>query len=128
MTLDDFDALWAEAREEPTFSNGTEGHGWMAANCATCVHDQDEDNGCPLVLVSLLGRRPRQWLDGPRSPEGWISIPEQFICAEYRHKDDPDPNPTPIPGPPGQDGLFPREDYEGVRMLSALPEQTEVTA
>lgn len=137
MTPDDYTHLEAEAYDEPAFSNGTEGYGWMDANCATCIHDKgardDTDpRGCPLVLITLLGKRPRQFLDGPRSPEGLYSIARQWICTEYRHEDDPDPNPQPIPDPPGQDGLFPREDYTAVRMLTALPETapqpSEVTA
>jgi hypothetical protein len=52
----DYDALWDASRERGPFANGTEGYGWMAANCGTCIHDKparngDEGNGCPLILL-----------------------------------------------------------------------------
>ncbi|MFE9391636.1 hypothetical protein [Streptomyces sp. NPDC006784] len=122
MIPGDYDKLWDESRDEPPFANSDEGYGWMAANCDTCTHDQparqgDEGNGCPLLLLSLVGRRPAQWLDGPRDEHGRYSRAGQYHCVEYRHEDDGPSEPQPIPDPPGQLGLVPREGYEGVRML-----------
>lgn len=126
------DALYDEARDEPAFSNSTEGYGWMDANCATCIHDKDQrDNaeqpgpGCPLVMVALLGRRPIQWLDGPRNEQGLYSLASQYTCIEYRHEDDGPTDPQPIPDPPGQLTLLPRDDYQGHRMLTT-PHETAV--
>ncbi|OPC83055.1 hypothetical protein B4N89_20815 [Embleya scabrispora] len=126
MTPDDYDALEAEALDEPTFSNGTEGYGWMAANCDTCVHDKpirdDSGPGCPLLLIAMIGKRPVQWLDGPRGETGLFSIATQYVCTEYRDEDDgPDPTPRPIPDPPGQGVLLPREPYTGHRVLASTP-------
>lgn len=148
MTPDDYEALLGESRDEPAFSNSDEGYGFMSANCDQCIHDRgarieasiaaaeisegdagDHDpRGCPLVLITLIGRRPAQFLDGPRNKEGHYSRAHQYVCTEYRHEDDGPPDPQPIPDPPGQDGLFPREQVAGVRMLTALPEREEVTA
>ncbi|MEU8136049.1 hypothetical protein [Streptodolium elevatio] len=131
MTPDDFDAVLAEAYDEPAFSNGSEGYGFMWANCDHCIHDKphrdDTDpRGCPVIGVTMLGKRPRQFVDGPRDAEGRYSRAHQYVCTEYRHEDDGPPDPQPIPDPPGQDGLFPREDHEGVRMLTALPTREHV--
>lgn len=122
--MDPYQALWNEARDEPPFSNGTEGDGWVYANCGTCWHDREQRNteilgpGCPLVMVALNGRTPIQWLDGPRDNHGRYSIAGQYHCVEYRHEDDGPAEPQPIPDPPGQMTLAPRADYEGVRMLT----------
>lgn len=124
MTPGDYDRLYEEARDERPFSNGTEGYGWLAANCGTCIHDKEQreelTGGCPLILVSLMGKTPIQWMEGPRSPEGYISIPDQYRCIEYRHEDDGPAEPRPIPDPPGQLTIAPRSEYEAVRMLVPL--------
>ncbi|SFD12906.1 hypothetical protein [Streptomyces aidingensis] len=127
MSPDDYERLYDEAREEPAFCNGTEAEDWISANCAVCVHDRparlgDDTRGCPLILISLMDRRPVQWLDGPRDAEGRYSMARQYTCIEFRHEDDEDPEPRPTPDPPGQGVLMPREPYTGVRMLTALPE------
>lgn len=131
----DYDALYDEARDEPAFSNSDEGYGWMDNWCARCIHDKDQrddvDNpgpGCPLILISLMGRRPIQWLDGPRDEHGRYSIADQYHCIEYRNEDDgPGPEPQPVPDPPGQLTLAPREQYEGVRMFVQAPERQPAT-
>lgn len=128
MTPADCNALDAEAINEPPFSNSDEGHAWLDANCATCIHDKparhgDEGNGCPLILIALTGKTPLQWLHGPRDEHGRYSRATQYTCVMYRHEDDgPGPEPTPIPDPPGQLTLAPRERFEGVRMLTSIPQ------
>lgn len=132
--MDTVDNLYDAARQEPPFSNSTEGYGWMGENCGTCIHDKDQRSkeitgpGCPLVMVALMGRTPVQWLDGPRDSSGLHSIGTQYTCVEYRHEDDGPTDPTPIPDPPGQFTLLPREGLEGVRMLSALHEDSHTSA
>ena len=121
MTPDDYSRLYDEARDEPAFSNSDEGMAWMDANCATCIHDKparqgDDGNGCPLVLITLMGKRPIQFLDGPRDEHGRYSLAGQYHCVEYRHEDDGPTDPQPVPDPPGQLTLLPRDDYTGVRM------------
>lgn len=138
MSPDDYQKLHDEARDEPPFSNGDEGYGWMDANCSTCIHDKptrngDDGNGCPLILVALVGRTPIQWLDQKRvTPDGRMyelySRADQYHCIEYRHEDDGPTDPQPVPDPPGQLMLLPRGDYEGVRMLSPLPDSQAVHA
>jgi hypothetical protein len=122
--MDDSNALWDQSRERRPFANGTEGYGWMAANCDTCIHDKparqgDEGNGCPLVLLALVGRTPAQWLDGPRDENGRYAIATQYTCIEYRNENNgPGPEPKAMPTPPGQGELLPRQPFEGMRMLS----------
>lgn len=130
MGPEDTDRLYDEARDERPFSNGSQGYGWMAANCDRCIHDKparqgNEGQGCPLVLVALMGRTPAQWLC--ETDEQWIHA--DFHCIEFRDENDgPGPEPQPIPDPPGQLTLLPRDDYEGVRMLSPLPDSQTVSA
>ncbi|MFD6113655.1 hypothetical protein ACFWG0_26580 [Streptomyces yangpuensis] len=130
MSLDDYDRLYEEARDEPAFSNGDEGYSWIDANCSTCIHDKEQrdsmSGGCPLILISLMGRTPIQWLD--QKQEGRLySRQGQYQCIEYRHEDDGPVEPQPIPDPPGQLTLAPRDDFEGVRMLTPLPEPEAVS-
>ena len=111
---------YAAALDERPFSNGTEWEIW-AANwcwrpCCTPVekawqeYERDErpledwfDGGCPLILVSMMGRTPSEWL--PQEGFG------DYHCIEYRGPDDgDDPEPRPVPDPPGMDGLFERPE------------------
>jgi hypothetical protein len=118
--MDDGDTLWEQSRDQPPFSN-SDGYAWFEANCTTCIWEKparqgDEGNGCPLVLLALVGRTPAQWIAG--NPD---DISSKYTCIEYRHEDDgPDPEPKPIPTPPGQGELLPRQPYEGVRMLNTI--------
>lgn len=123
--MDGYDTCFERAKDEPAFSNGDEGYGWIEANCETCVHDKparqgDDGNGCPLILVALMQRTPAEWLPGDRA-----TIARRYTCVMYRHEDEGgDPEPKPIPDPPGQLTLFPRDGLVGVRMLKSLPEPT----
>lgn len=132
MSPDDYAALLAESRSEPAFANGTEGYGWMGANCDRCIHDKpardgSDARGCPLVLITLEGRTPAQFLDGPRDEQGRYGIADQYVCTEFRSEDDPDPTPRPVPVPDGQGELLPREPFEGHRMLAPLHEDSPTT-
>lgn len=125
----DHDALYDESIDEPPFSNSTDGDGWIAANCRTCIHDKEQradkvtGPGCPLLLIAVTGRTPAQWFMGPRDENGRHRIADKYRCIEYRHEDDgPGPEPQPIPTPPGQGELLPREPFEGHRMLTTIPE------
>ncbi|MET7776265.1 hypothetical protein ABZU94_10695 [Streptomyces mirabilis] len=133
MTPDDYEALLAESHDRPAFANSTEGLGWMSANCDRCIHDKparngEEWNGCPLILITLGGRTPKQFLDGPRDEQGLYGIADQYVCTEFRGEDDPDPNPQPVPTDPGQGELLPRQPFEGVRMLTPLPPEDRAEA
>lgn len=137
MTLD---KLYAEAIDEPPFSNADEGYGWAANWCDRCVHDKDQRGeeitgpGCSLLAVALMGRTPIQWLDQKRvTPDGRMyetySRQDQYHCINFRDEDDgPGGEPQPIPDPPGQLTLLPRETYEGVRMLTPLDEPEQIPA
>ncbi|MEU0937662.1 hypothetical protein [Embleya sp. NPDC005971] len=123
MTPDDYGALEAEATDEPAFSNSDEGYGWMDANCASCVHERPtregrDGDGCPLILLALVGRRPRQWADGPRTPDGLYTMATQYVCAERREEaapgeTEPGTARRPIPEMAGQVALLPREACAG---------------
>ena len=134
MTLPTYEQAWETAREERAFSNGTEGYAWLENWCGRCVHDKparegrDED-GCPLILVSLLGRTPIEWIE-QRDSSGLIRLGDSYSCMYFRDEEDGggDPEPQPIPDPPGQLTLAPREPFEASRMLTTYPTRTEVLA
>lgn len=110
----------ADARDEPAFSNGTQGYGWMANWCDRCVHDDLNSNrygvyGCPIIAVTMLSKTPIEFLCETEEQR----IFADYHCIEFRDKDDPGPTePTPIPDPPGQELLLPREPFEATRMLT----------
>ncbi|WP_049569112.1 hypothetical protein [Streptomyces sp. SBT349] len=120
MSLGDYDALYEQSREGGPFSNSDEGMAFMDAWCNRCVHDRparqgNDAKGCPLVLLTLTDRTPAQFVDGR--------------CTEFRDEDSgPGPEPQPVPDPPGQLLLLPRAPFEGVRMLSPLPEPDPLPA
>ncbi|ASU81530.1 hypothetical protein CDO52_00865 [Nocardiopsis gilva YIM 90087] len=127
MSLPDYDDAYARARERAPFANGTEGYAWIGQWCGSCVHDREgramTGPGCPLILVSLMGRTPAEWLDGPRDEQGLCSLHDQYHCMYFRDEDDGgDPEPRPIPDPPGQEALLTREGLEGARMLTGCPQ------
>lgn len=129
MTPNDLDRLYDEARPERPFSNSSQGYGWMHNWCGRCVHDKsarhetENGPGCPLVAVAMMGRTPIQWL--AETEDAWVY--GDFHCIEFRDEDDGvGPEPQPIPTPPGQGELLPREAFEGHRMLTPLPEPSEV--
>lgn len=134
MSLPTYEEAYARARDGSPFSNGTEGYGWMESNCGICVHDKparndDPGNGCPLVMVALLGRTPAEWLDGPRDEQGRYTIEGQYSCVMFRDEDDPGPDePAPIPDPPDQDALFPRDGLERPGRMYADTRPQEVSA
>lgn len=124
---------WDTARDEPAFSNGTEGYGWMANWCDRCLRDAPFRNGisprgCELILIAMDGKTPAEWLDGPRDEKGRYSIADQYHCIEFRAPGgggggEPRPRPTPRRQLP----LLPREPYEGTRMY-VQPQQATVGA
>lgn len=120
---------WDTARDEPAFSNGTEGYGWMANWCDRCLRDAPFRNGiartgCELILIALDGKTPAEWLDGPRDEQGRYSIADQYHCIEFRAPGSGGGEPRPKPTPPGQGSLLPREDYEATRMFVQPQEVT----
>jgi hypothetical protein len=127
MTLPSYDEAFARSLDKPPFSNGDEGYGWMWNNCDRCVHDKPAredhpEDGCPLILLAMIGRTPAEWLDqkriGPKGPLEPYGIADQYRCMYFRSEDDgPDPEPCPVPDPPGQLCLMPREPFEGTRMF-----------
>jgi hypothetical protein len=115
--------LERDARDKPAFSNSTDGYAWLDNWCGDCIHDKparegDEGNGCPLILVALVGKTPAEWLDqwDGKSP---FPLGNRYHCIEYRPEDDGGGDSDPLPEPiPGQGELLPREPYEGVRMFA----------
>jgi hypothetical protein len=121
-----YDEIWATARDERPFSNGTEGYGWMENWCWAPCQQPDEvawqryeegkrktppksGTGCPLILVAMLGRTPTEWLKQERE-DGLICIGDQYHCVEFRPPGsggEPGP-PRPKRDPPGQLALFDR--------------------
>ena len=120
-----YDEARSSAAEGSPFSNSTDGDMWMARWCERpCRNDSPElvarGEGCPLILVALEGYTPAEWL-----PQPFDSL-DRWHCVEYRGPDEPG-EPQPIPDPPDQPALWPREDFEGVRMfVDAIPKIQEV--
>lgn len=121
--MDDADTAYANARNERPFSNSTDREIWTYNWCENdCVHDAEyqagrSNEGCPLALVSMLDRTPREWIPGPDEYCG-----DKYMCVMYRHIDEDDPDPKPVPDPPGVEALFPREICEGPRVFLPMPE------
>ncbi|RZQ59817.1 hypothetical protein [Amycolatopsis suaedae] len=132
----DYDDILARSIDEPAFSNGTEGDAWTAKWCCRCLRDAPFRNmgrgsGCPILLVTMMGRRPAELLDGPRDEQGRYSMADQYTCVEFRRPGGGgDGEPHPRPEPPGMDGLFPRPD-RARRMYvqpDAVPTEVSVDA
>ena len=129
----DYDEAFARSRDVPAFSNGTEGHGWMANWCDRCLRDAPFRNGiaksgCPLILVALQDRTPAEWLDGPRDEHGAYSIEDQYHCVEFRGPGGGGGEPRPKPEPPGMDGLFPRPERQTRMYVQPTPAAEPVRA
>lgn len=110
----------SDARPRSPFSNGTCGEIWMSRWCERCLNDSpemvDRGDGCPLILVALLGQTPAEWLEG----EGI----QDYTCVEFRDQDGPgDTEPKPLPDPQGMDAMLPRELFTGALMFTANTEQ-----
>lgn len=70
----------ASATANMPFSNSTEGDAWTARWCDRCANDADgPDDGCPILLVGLMGKTPAEWLPGDRMALGW-----QYRCTEFK--------------------------------------------
>jgi hypothetical protein len=131
-----YEEIYATARDERPFSNGTEGYAWMENWCWAPCHNpaelawqryengerktapKDFPGGCPLILCALIGRTPTEWID-TWDGEGPYPLGDRFHCIEYRGPDDGpggDPQPRPRREPPNMDGLFERPERT-VRML-----------
>lgn len=117
-----YDEAMAAAKDQPPFSNGTEGYAWTDNWCDTCIHDKgardgSDESGCPLLLVALMGRTPVEWIEQPWQqikgrPEGETApvLGDTYHCTEYRSEDegdgdDPQPEP-PAPEVEGQQDIF----------------------
>lgn len=125
---DTYDAVFARARDVAPFSNGTEGHGWMAEWCDRCLVDAPFRNGisgtgCPLIAVAMMDRTPAEWIDGPRDEHGRYSVAQQYTCVNFRAPGGGGGEPRPKPTPRGQGELFARDEHERPRMLIPVPNQ-----
>lgn len=119
-------------RDVPPFSNSDEGYGWTASWCDRCLVDAPFRNGisptgCPLLIIALTGRTPAEWIDGPRDEHGCYSIADQYHCVNFRAPGGGG-EPRPKPTPRGQLELFGRDEHEGRRTLTPLPEDAPVPA
>jgi hypothetical protein len=78
MKPEDLDVALEDATDVMPFSNSTAGELFMANWCAHCAWDQGvvEGEGCPLVLLALLGKTPMQWKREPGS--------QSYSCSAYK--------------------------------------------
>jgi hypothetical protein len=109
------------------FANSTEGETWMGQWCSRCLVDAPYRNGisptgCPLIVTALIGQTPAEWIDGPRDEHGRYSIADQYHCVNVRTPGDGGGEPRPKRTPRDQLELFPRDEHEGRRNLTPLPE------
>jgi hypothetical protein len=130
VTIDYDDAL-RRSRDEPAFSNGTEGFEWTSNWCDRCLRDAPFRNtgkgsGCPLIMVAFMDRTPAEWLDGPRDEHGRYSMADQYHCIEFRAPGAGGGEPRPRPEPPQMDGLFDRPDPR-TRMYVQPAEQVRLS-
>lgn len=133
-----YNEVVADARPGRAFSNGTEGECWTANWCDRCAHEKKyratgNPKHCCQIYNVALGHEPRvtpaEWIDQADPVSGLHRLGDQYHCMYFRPEDDPGPSePKPIPDPPGQLGMFPREDAEGVRMLTTYPEHEKTGA
>lgn len=116
-----YEEIRDSALDSPPFSNASQADGWMYNWCERCRNDSqelvDRGEGCPLILCAMLGKTPIEWLTQTAEDQ----ILARFHCIEFRDEDDGDDGdgrePQPLPEDPNQCVLWPREQYEGVRML-----------
>jgi hypothetical protein len=64
-------------------SNGTEGEYFMEDFCYQCLHDQDPDKGCVLIMLSIF-RKPGD----PDYPKEWIYNQDgEPTCTKFYRKE-----------------------------------------
>jgi hypothetical protein len=115
------------ARNQPAFSNGTEGEGWMDNWCYRCAVDAPfqrgaEPLGCPLIAVALLGKTPAEWVEQPWTETG-PPLADRYHCTEFRPDDGGDADPPPPPVLPGQLDLFTADALDGFEAELSQPRQ-----
>jgi hypothetical protein len=100
----DYDAILADATDRSPFSNGTSGELWMGKWCYRCKRDAaflagDSDQGCPLLLVALMQKTPKEWTETGL---------QNYHCSEFKPLDGGggEPEPEPIPVCDGQVDMF----------------------
>jgi hypothetical protein len=126
-----YQEAYAAARDEPAFSNGTEGYAWMENWCESCVHDKPAreerpEDGCPLIMVAFMSRTPSEWMEQPWQqikgmPEGQTApvLGDTYHCVEFRDEDDPGPGYEPVdPVSPDQLELFDATPFIRPRMFA----------
>lgn len=117
-----YDEAFAAATEGSPFSNSTEGDAWMGAYCERCKNDSpamvNRGEGCPLILVALVGRTPAEWTPGD-------PCRSNYRCSEFRSRDDgDDPEPEPLPEDPDQLTIF--DEYADQAIALILDAQPAV--
>lgn len=115
-----YDEIAADATPGLPFSNGTSGEMWMDRWCYRCCNDSpemvDRGEGCPLILVALMGSKPTEWTDAGI---------QDYVCSEFHRRPEPgdDPEPEPEPEPPpvidGQVDMFEVFVDQGIAELPA---------
>lgn len=118
----DLDAIRADATNRSPFSNGTAGEMWMGEWCYRCKRDAafqagDSDQGCPLLLVALTQKTPKEWAETGL---------QDYHCSEFKPLggDGGDPEPEPIPVVDGQVDMF----SVFADQIADMPQRTAVLA
>lgn len=91
IAVKSYEEYEATARDERAFSNSTEWEIWNFNVCCgggrderACVNDAaaetDPANGCPLITLSMIGKRPVEWVGG----HGRYTCTEKTLPADAR--------------------------------------------
>lgn len=90
-----YDAAMADSREGPAFSNNDMWDYWAESWCYRCRKDHMDRPGtgpeCPLILIALEGRIPREWTEGDT---------QDYVCSEFEERRDGDDGEPPPPAEP----------------------------
>jgi hypothetical protein len=133
----DFDDAGKRSTEEHTFSNSTMFEIWSSHWCARCRREAPlraglpNAQGCALVGVAELGRKPAEWLrqqDEDLTRDGGYDVANLFHCIEFRPPGGGAGEPRPKPEPPNIAGLFDRPERRARMFVQphAAPELVEV--
>jgi hypothetical protein len=134
MTID-FNEAWERSTEEHTFSNSTMWEIWSGNWCARCLREAPlrsglkGNEGCALVAVAMLGRKPSEWL---RQPDEEIyrndgcDVANIFHCIEFRAPGGGGGGePRPKPDPKGMDELFERPERQTRMYVQPQPAKVD---
>jgi hypothetical protein len=125
-----YDQAMADALDETPFSNHTMWEIWADRWCYECVNDSpelvDQGKGCPLIMVALMRKTPREWTAATEQDRIYGS----YHCSEFEQRNDgggdgesgPQPRPPAFEEMPGQTTIFEALTDATVEQFQQTPE------